>query len=231
MGLPIVSNRTRIAHGQDMTVYEHAMTGIDVALAAGLHRRYGWQIVAWAGFAAVLPDLDGLTILLGSSLYADGHRLWGHNLLVAGLVAAVVSAIAYQTDAPTKVQSWLANHWKTFPVTGDPTATTAHRRCGLCLWIIVGVAASYSHLLMDVAFSAGGNLPIWGVPLFWPFSDTAWAYPLVPWGNIGVTVIFALSMFAILRWPARITTIARGTLAAVIVYMMICGIVWRLGGS
>ena len=33
-----------------MTVYEHAMLGIDGALAAGLPRRHGWQIVALAGW-------------------------------------------------------------------------------------------------------------------------------------------------------------------------------------
>lgn len=51
-----------------MTVYEHAMIGINGALAMGLQRRHGWQIIALAGFAAVLPDLDGLTLLLGPSL-------------------------------------------------------------------------------------------------------------------------------------------------------------------
>ena len=91
-----------------MTVYEHAMLAVDGALALGLHRRHGWRIVALAGLAAVLPDFDGLTILLGPRLYAEGHRLWGHNLLVAGLVAAVVSIVVYQTDVLTKIQKWLA---------------------------------------------------------------------------------------------------------------------------
>ena len=29
-----------------MTTFEHAMLGINGALAVGLHRRFGWQIVA-----------------------------------------------------------------------------------------------------------------------------------------------------------------------------------------
>ncbi len=91
-----------------MTIYEHAMVGINGMLALGLRRRHGWQIVALAGFAAVLPDFDGLTILLGPQCYAEGHRLWAHNLLVAGLAAAVVSAAAYYTDALTRIQRWLA---------------------------------------------------------------------------------------------------------------------------
>ena len=111
-----------------MTVYEHAMIGINGTLAMGLHRQHGWQIVALAGMAAVLPDLDGLTILLGPSLYADGHRLWGHNLLVAGLVAAVVSVVAYQTDTPTKAQRWLARHWKIFSIGGGRNTDTSTLR-------------------------------------------------------------------------------------------------------
>jgi membrane-bound metal-dependent hydrolase YbcI (DUF457 family) len=205
-----------------MTVYEHAMIGIDGALAMGLQRRHGWQIIALAGFAAVLPDFDGLTILFGPHWYAEGHRLWGHNLLVAGMVAAIVSAVAYQCDAPAKIQRWLAKYWKVLLVRGGQPETPA-RNMELCLWIVVGVAAAYSHLLMDVVYSGGRNLPIWGVPLFWPFTSTVWACPLVPWGSIGTTVILAASMFAMLRWPTWIRTIATGSLIAVLAYMTICG--------
>ncbi len=91
-----------------MTVYEHAMIGINGTLALGLQRRQGWQIVAWAGLAALLPDADGVTILFGGRAYADGHRLWGHNLLVVGLVAAAVSVVVYRSDVLTRVQRRLA---------------------------------------------------------------------------------------------------------------------------
>ncbi len=210
-----------------MTIYEHAMVGVNGALALGLNRRHGWQIVALAGVAAVLPDLDGLTILLGPSLYAVGHRLWGHNLLVAGLVAAVVSAIAYQTDAFTKIEIWLAKHWKVLSADREPRT---RRFPELLLWIVVGVVAVYSHLLMDFMFSAGKNLPVWGVPLLWPFNDTAWAYPLVPWGDIGATAILAISMFAMLRWPTWIRTTATISLIALAAYMVASGMYYRLGG-
>jgi membrane-bound metal-dependent hydrolase YbcI (DUF457 family) len=213
-----------------MTIFEHAMVAIDGALAVGLDRRHGWQIVALAGLAAMLPDFDGLTIVAGVKLYAEAHRLWGHNLLVAGLLAAVVLGIAYQTDAATKIQRWLARHWRMF-LTGGERAESPPRALGeLCLWMVVGVAAAYSHLLMDALFSVGRNLPIWGVPLLWPFTSATWAYPLVPWGNIGATVILAASMFAMLRWRAWTQTIAAGALMAVVAYMAICGIYCRPGG-
>jgi membrane-bound metal-dependent hydrolase YbcI (DUF457 family) len=230
-----------------MTSYEHAMFGINGALALGIARRHGWQIVAWAGMAAVLPDCDGLTILLGPHCYADGHRLWGHNLLVVGLAAAVMSAAAYYTDAPTRIERWLAKRgWgvRNRRSGGGGTATaktaaeseaTVHqpsqlstaapRRIGreLVLWIVVGIVAAYSHLLMDVAFSAGRDQPIWGVPLLWPFSTVAYAYPLVRWGDVGATLIFAASMFAMLRWPTRLQTIAAASLLAVAAYMAVRG--------
>jgi hypothetical protein len=41
------------------------MIGIDGALAMGFYRRHGWQIVTLGGFVAVLPDWNGLAILLG----------------------------------------------------------------------------------------------------------------------------------------------------------------------
>ena len=60
-----------------MTSYEHAMLGIDGALALGLHRRYGWQIVAAAGCVAVLPDWDGLSICLWRELLRGGASRLG----------------------------------------------------------------------------------------------------------------------------------------------------------
>ncbi len=241
-----------------MTIYEHAMVGINGALALGLHRRHGWQIVAWAGLAAVLPDFDGLTILLGLQCYAEGHRLWAHNLLVAGLAAAVVSAAVYCTDVPARIHRWLGKRgWGSAARRWDGSRTSPETAVGsgpavqlpaqhlaaqlpaqhlaaqppsprsaakLMLWIVVGIAAAYSHLLMDVAFSAGRGLPIWGVPLFWPFSNVAYAYPLVRWGDIGATAIFAVSMFAMLRWPARIRMIAAASLFALAAYMAVRGV-------
>lgn len=68
-------------------------------------------------------------------------------------------------------------------------------------------------------------LPVWGVPLFWPFSDVTYAYPLVMWGDVGATLIFITSMFAMLRWKKRIQPIAAGSLLAVAAYMMIRGFI------
>ncbi len=81
-----------------MTIFEHPMVGINAALAFGLHRRGGWRLVALAGLCAALPDWDGLPLLLGNSWYAEGHRVWGHNLLVGAATAAILATVLYRFD-------------------------------------------------------------------------------------------------------------------------------------
>jgi membrane-bound metal-dependent hydrolase YbcI (DUF457 family) len=219
---------------QTVTLFEHALIGIDGTLALGLQRRHGWQIVALAGIAAALPDLDGLSILFGLGAYAEGHRVWGHNLLVTGLAAAIMSALAYRANALTRLQQWLGSRWRVFAVHGDrgpgvpadrpPVATAPQRGNELALWLTVGVAAAYSHLLLDVVFSVGKNLPVWGVPLLWPFSAKEWAIPLVPWGDVGATLILATGMFAMLRWPKHTRLIAAGSVLATAAYLAARGL-------
>lgn len=207
-----------------MTPFEHALVGIDGALAAGLHRRYGWQIVALAGCAAVLPDWDGLTILCGARLYAEGHRIWGHNLLVATALAALFAAVAYRFDMLTRTQRRLARRWRALAVDDRRDART-HSLAALTVWVLVGIAATYSHLLADLVFSHGAGLPEWRLPLLWPFSQTTWAWPLAPWGDAGTTIVLAVGMFAMLRWPARIQPLAAGTLFAAAGYIGLRGLI------
>jgi membrane-bound metal-dependent hydrolase YbcI (DUF457 family) len=223
-----------------MTIYEHTMLGVNGALAAGLNRRYGWQIVAWAGLASMLPDADGVTLLLGWRCYVWGHRIWTHNVLVVGILAAVLSAVAYYTDFFTGIRHGLARFFIDYlPITknllepknagqNDLKNLTPRKKRGisaLTVWIAVGVLAAYGHLAMDVIYSGGRGLPVWGVPLLWPFSDARYAYPIVTWGDPGATLIFVASMFVMVRWKSHIQAIAAGSLVAVAVYVVIRGII------
>ncbi|MEN6450248.1 MAG: metal-dependent hydrolase [Thermoguttaceae bacterium] len=213
-----------------MTIYEHAMLGINGALALGLQRRHGWPLVAMAGLAAVLPDVDGLALVLGPTCYAAGHRVWTHGLLSAGVAAAIAAAVVYAWDIFTRVQRRLAR-WGVLPVEATPARCESNTllesdaaigpRCGreLLLWICVSVVAAYSHLLTDIFFSGGRGQPLWGVPIGWPFSNAVQACPLVPWGDVGVTAVFAAGTFAMLRWRTRTQTIAAGTLCLVAIYV------------
>lgn len=205
-----------------MTSYEHAMIGIDGALAAGLHRRYGWRIVAFAGLAAVLPDWDGLTLLLGAQCYALGHRVWGHNLMVAGLLGVVVAAVVWRLDLLGRAQKMLAARWAMFQVdtAASPTRSPIEE---VLVWIAVGLVAAYSHLAADCLYSAGAGLSAWELPLLWPFSRRLFARPMVPWGDVGTTLILVVGMFAMVRRPGRCQAIAVVTLVLVIGYIVVRG--------
>ncbi|GHT22981.1 hypothetical protein FACS189419_06300 [Planctomycetales bacterium] len=120
-----------------MTTIEHALFGTDLVLAAGLNRRFGWQLAALAG---------------------------------------------------------------------------------ACVWVVVAVIASYSHLLADIIVSGTATLADWDVKIFFPFSDKGIVYPLVPWGDVGNTVILLLGMFTMLRWNNRVRTTAVITILSVIAY-------------
>src|SRR5919201_1944561 len=87
-----------------MTVYDHAMAGLSLALAAGLHRRYGWSIAVLAGVAAALPDWHGLSILFGPGAYAHVHRVWGHNLLAASVLGGLAGGLTYAADLPRRLR-------------------------------------------------------------------------------------------------------------------------------
>jgi hypothetical protein len=206
-----------------MTSFEHALVGVDAALAAGLDRRFSWPIVAFAAVASVLPDWDGLTLFLGASMFADAHRVWGHNLLVAGLLGAVTAVLVYQGDVLPRIHRRLARRWPMLSTDTLTETTPKHSTGQLLAWIATGVIAAYVHLLADLVFSANSQLPVWGLPLLWPWNHTAWAYPLVPWGDIGTSVVLAAGMFAMVRYPKRRSIIAIGALAAVVLYIAVRG--------
>jgi membrane-bound metal-dependent hydrolase YbcI (DUF457 family) len=211
-----------------MTIFEHALIGVNGTLALGLGKRFGWPIVAWAAVASVLPDWDGVCLLLGTSYYGLGHRIWGHNLLITAILTCIVGSAVYGFDLLQMIQRGIAHHWiawreiKCDTVSGDEKQSNSG---GWWLWMMVGIAASYCHLLADIVFSAGKNLPIWGVPLLWPFSGKETAYPLIPWGDLGVTLILAGSMFVMLRFPQKIRLIALGSLFLVVIYAIVRGII------
>jgi hypothetical protein len=62
---------------------------------------------------------------------------------------------------------------------------------------------------------------VWEVPLLWPFSTRGFAYPAVPWGDPGTTLVFVAGMFATARWRSQSQRIAAITLALVAAYIAI----------
>jgi membrane-bound metal-dependent hydrolase YbcI (DUF457 family) len=209
--------------GANVTSYEHVMLGVTGTLAAGLHRRHGWPIVAVAGAAAILPDWDGLSLAFGAAAFDQVHRAWGHNLFAAIVAGSLVAVLEYRFGWLERAGVRLCRKLKLPQPDSDPTGPRQLRSSNLAIWIVVGVAASLSHLGADVLFSGHATLPDWGIRLFWPFCDRALAYPMVPWGDPGVSLIFAAGMFGMVRWPTRLQCVAGATLAAGTVYVLIRG--------
>jgi membrane-bound metal-dependent hydrolase YbcI (DUF457 family) len=231
-----------------MTTYEHAMFGVSLALAAGVRRHHGWGIVAAAGLAAALPDWDGLSILFGPTAYANGHRVWGHNVLAAAVGGVAVGIVSLLATRSPRLQAALARRAFTAgrtkdegtgesppalerdgapipsvqPVAGSSALPSTERLSlpVLAVWALTGLLAGLTHLPADVVFNGGAGLSAWPVPVLWPFERRGWALPIVPWGDVTVTVIFVAEMFLLYRWPGRDRAIAALTLAAVSAYLV-----------
>ena len=208
-----------------MTTYEHAMLGVTGAMAVGLHRKYGWEIVALAGFVAVLPDWDGLSLFFGAATFDRLHRTLGHNLLIGLLLGLAVAALEYRYRLARRLKQCLGRRMSMFASKGGSPKPSDFRPPGLCICLVTAVLASLSHLAADLVFSGHEVLSDWGIRLFWPFSDRFWAYPMVSWGDPAVTVLFAGGMFAMVRWPSRLPAIAQLTLTLVLTYIAIRGLI------
>ncbi|MBI3464700.1 MAG: metal-dependent hydrolase [Planctomycetes bacterium] len=206
-----------------MTFYEHAMLGATLALAAGLQSRHGWGIVAMAAVAAVLPDWDGLTIVFGATAYDRSHRIWGHNLMTAGMLGALTGAAEYFCNLIGRLGRVIGG-LLTSPASGSavvPAEPIPFSFCDCAVWGLVGSLASLSHLAVDLIYSGHPRMSDWPLRLFWPFSDRGWAYPVVPWGDVGATMIFIAEMFALSRWRSRASRIGLLALAALAVYIAV----------
>jgi membrane-bound metal-dependent hydrolase YbcI (DUF457 family) len=202
-----------------VTIFEHAMCGATLALALGCQRRYGWALVAAAGAAAALPDWDGLSLAFGAAAYAQGHRVWGHNLLVAGTTGAIVGGLGYLCYLSTQVRRAAVRLRSPPGMVNIPPPFSARH---LAAWILICICASLSHLPADLVYSGHPRMMSWPLPLLWPFSERTWVLPLVAWGDLTTTLIFVAEMFALYRWPGRAQVIAVLTLLAVMIYVGIC---------
>src|SRR5438128_620786 len=129
-----------------MTTYEHAMLGVSGALAAGLYRRYGWQIAALAAVAAGSPDWDGRTGVLGRGPFAGSHRAWGHNLLVAGLLGAFLGVLDYRYDISSRLERLGRRLLRLATPAATPDCRKNQSLIGYSVWAATGLLAGWSHL-------------------------------------------------------------------------------------
>ena len=209
-----------------MTTFEHVLLGINGATASGLTKRHGWKIAALAGVAATVPDWDGLTIVVSQSAFATGHRLWGHNLLTCVLAGLFLGGLDYRFDLMARCGRRLTRwaRWLHLDISAQSLVVRRSFRSGeAAAWIVVATAAVLSHLPADAVVSGTATLPDWELHVLWPFSDCGWVYPLIPWGDAGVTIIFVAGLFAMVRWKQQTQPICAATLAAMAIYLAVRG--------
>ncbi len=197
------------------------MIGVNGALALGLHLRHGWKICAIAGVSAASPDWDGLTLLYSASLYDASHRVWGHNLFACLLGGMLLGQLDYRLDFVTRVGRRFVRAAR-FEIPATALNLRSHYpRQGLIVWMFTSTAAAISHLPADVFVSGHADYGNWAVQLLWPLSNRGWVDPRIPWGDVGVTLIFIAGTAAMVGRPHRLRWCAAGTLLAVATYVVV----------
>ena len=199
------------------------MLGINGVLAAGWHRSGGWQLAAVAGVAAVSPDWDGVPIVFSVQVFDAIHRVWGHNVFACVLLGLAIGVADYRLDIVTRAARFVCSLLRLTVRPSDLAMRTEFSTSGIRTWIVVSVLAALSQLTADLVVSGTATLNDWELKLLWPVSDRGWVFPLVPWGDIGVTIVFVGGMFAMLRWRARVQWIACMTLLSVVSYILVRG--------
>lgn len=163
-----------------MVYYDHALVGATLAVAAGLQRRHGWAAVALAALAAMLPDWDATSKHVSPAAYAQGHRVWGHNLFAATAAGAALGGVGYLIHRSR-------SHRSPPPPAGPD---------GPGPWVVVGVAVAWSHPLLDLLYCGQGTDVEWPVRLFWPLSQQGFGLPCVPWADWGATAVLSVGLLA-----------------------------------
>lgn len=208
-----------------MTTFEHAMLAANGVVAAGLHQRFGWKVVALSAVAAIVPDWDGLTVLIDASVFDRGHRVWGHNIFACCLTGATLGLIDYRFDLIGRFAQWLAAFKPLEGLRRFVKLRTQRSWNGALVWVSAATLAALSQIPADAVVSGGQGLSDWPVKVLWPISDLEVVYPLVPWGDPGITVVFAAGMILGARFPSRLRLTATCTLGAVAGYILLRGFV------
>lgn len=205
-----------------MTTPEHTLVGIHAALAMGCHRHWSWPAVVMAGLASNLPDWDGLPMLIDMQRFELGHRVWGHNVFAILLTASLIA--------------WLQHRYRWIEFVGqrtqrllpsDASLTIPSDRTPPMVYFLVALATQLIHLPCDMVVSGGNGLTDWLVKPLWPMSDAGFAFPLIPWRDVGPTIILMAGALGVSKVRQRASVISLITLLALVTYLMVRG--WMRG--
>jgi hypothetical protein len=207
-----------------MTTPEHTLVGIHFAFATGLHRYVGWRGVAMAGVASNIPDWDGIPMLFDMQRFESGHRVWGHGILSIVLASLLVGLAQIRWD-------WIgctANRLRS--VTPKSTSSIASQKpewnivsAGGLVFTSIALCAQLLHLPCDMVVSGGYGLTDWAIQPWWPFSNASYVYPLIPWGDLGPTVILMAGVIIIAKRNSHVPQTSLLTILTLCGYLIVRG--------
>jgi LexA-binding, inner membrane-associated putative hydrolase len=209
-----------------MTTPEHTLVGIHLAFALGCHRILGWSAVAMAGVASNLPDWDGLPMLFDMQRFEIGHRVWGHNLAAITLSSILISWSQHHYRWIEIVSNWIL---KKLPDHGlaRTTIDETSKQIGTLTFFGIAMFVQVVHLPCDMVVSGGIGLSDWAIQPLWPFSNAGYVYPMIPWGDIGPTLILMSGVICSAKWPNNVSRSSLVTLLALCTYLLVRG--WTRG--
>jgi membrane-bound metal-dependent hydrolase YbcI (DUF457 family) len=202
-----------------MTTLEHTLVGIHVAIACGMHQRFGWPAVALSGVVSNLPDWDGLPMLVNMAKFEAGHRVWGHNFLWITISSLFVAWSQWRFHWLEKLANGMHQYLP------QDVMVENRRKVVPYFWLyVLCFTAQTVHLPCDMLVSGGAGLSDWEIRPFWPFDNRGFVLALLPWGDIGPTIILMAGAIVVAKYSGRRSLHAGMTLSALGVYMIIRGL-------
>lgn len=180
-----------------------------------------------AGLASNVPDWDGIPMLIDMQRFEVGHRVWGHNFVAILLSSLLLAWTQSAFDWIGRIGRWLSARFPQLVVDPQHAAPMISRGKLALVFASVAIIAQLIHLPCDLVVSGGNDLTDWPIRPFWPFSNAAFVFPLIPWGDPGPTVILMGGTIAIAKWRSQTSTTAMVTLIVLCVYLFVRG--WLSG--
>lgn len=173
-----------------------------------------------AAAASNFPDWDGIPMLLDMQKFEHGHRVWGHSLLSIAIASFILGFTQMRWD-------WLGRLANRFQKTfsqwssniSSPTPSWLSGSVGGIVFTGIGFCAQLLHLPCDMVVSGGQGLSDWAIQPWWPFSNAAYVYPMIPWGDVGPTVLLMVGIISIAKLGSQSTRISWITLIALCGYL------------
>lgn len=200
-----------------MTTPEHTLVGIHLAMAVGVHSKLGWSTVVFAAIASNIPDVDGLPMLVDMERFESVHRVWGHNFLAIAITSILIAWTQSRFHWIEVITKRLARF---LPAESQSAIAEEPRKTPFISLFFLSIFVQAAHLPCDMVVSGGEGLSDWLVFPFWPFLDWGFVYPLIPWGDIGPTVILMLGAIAIVKVPKRIKMVSLVSLLLLCFYLI-----------